>query len=165
MAGGSGPFSSVTLRKKLARLLNAPRSRSEPMFPKKPHGRRLGTFIARFLGKGYARSHLQTRESIVQHAVAVEVDLLSVAGLEEAEIAGRIKPHDRSNRRALMMLHLSLRAANLILELPACVFEGIVEGECQIGMAFVRWRRPFHIDLAAVRKRETNMDLVKSAFR
>jgi hypothetical protein len=62
------------------------------------------------------------------------------------------------------MLHLSLRAANLILELPACVLEGIVDGECQIGMPSIRRRRPFHINLASVRKRETNMDLVKSAF-
>ena len=48
------------------------------------------------------------------------------------------------------MLHLPLRAANLILELPAGVLEGIVEGECQIGMALIRRRRPFHIHLASL---------------
>ena len=62
------------------------------------------------------------------------------------------------------MLHLPLRAANLILELPAGVLEGIVKGECQIGISLVCRRRPSHIHLAAVGKRETNVDLVKTAF-
>lgn len=62
------------------------------------------------------------------------------------------------------MLHLPLGAANLILELPAGVLEGIVKGECQIGMPLVRRRRPSHIHLAAVGKCETNVDLVQSAL-
>src|SRR6266480_178145 len=61
------------------------------------------------------------------------------------------------------MLHLPLGAANLILKLPARVLKSIVDGKCQIGMPLIgRWR-PFHIHLAAIRKRKTNMDLVKSA--
>jgi hypothetical protein len=62
------------------------------------------------------------------------------------------------------MFHLSLRAAHLVLELPAGVLEGIVKGECQIGMPFVRWWRPFYIHLATVRKGQTNVNFVKSAF-
>ena len=83
----------------------------------------------------------------------MEIDLLPVARLEEAELAGWIDSQDRPNRRALVMLHLSLRAANLILELPACVLKSIVDGECQIGMPVIcRWC-PFHIHLASVWKR------------
>ena len=134
------------------------------MFPKQRYGRRLHALIASFLGIGYPRAHGQAGKSIVEHAVAVEVDFLSVAGLEEAELARRIKPDDRSNRRAFVMLHLPLRAANLILELPAGVLESIVEGECQIGIPLVLRRRPSHIHLAAVGKRETNVDLVQTAF-
>jgi hypothetical protein len=70
------------------------------MFPEQRYGRRLHALIASFLGIGYPRAPGQAGKSIVEHAVAVEVDFLSVAGLDEAELAGRIKPDDRSNRRA-----------------------------------------------------------------
>jgi hypothetical protein len=62
-----------------------------------------------------------------------------------------------------MMFHLALRAADLILQLPAGVFEGVVEGECEIRMPLIRRRSPFHIHLPAVRQRETDVDLVKPA--
>ena len=62
------------------------------------------------------------------------------------------------------MFHLSLRAANLILELPTRVLKSIVDGECQIGMPVIRRWCPFHIHLASVWKRETDKNLVKSAF-
>ena len=38
-------------------------------------------------------------------------------------------PDDRSNRRAFVMLHLPLRAANLILELPFNVSRGASLGK------------------------------------
>ena len=60
------------------------------MFPKKLNGRRLGALVSLFLGKCYARADLQLRERIVQHAVAVEIDLLSITGLEETELAERL---------------------------------------------------------------------------
>ena len=59
------------------------------------------------------------------------------------------------------MLHLPLRAANLILGLSTGVLEDIVKSECQIGIPLVLRRRPFDIHLAAVWKRETNVDLVQ----
>jgi hypothetical protein len=62
-----------------------------------------------------------------------------------------------------MIFHVALRAADLILELPARVFEGIVKGECEIRMSLIRRRGPFHIHLPAVRQQETDVDLVKPA--
>jgi len=62
-----------------------------------------------------------------------------------------------------MIFHVALRAADLILQLPARVFEGIIKGECEIRMPLIRRRGPFHIYLSAVRQRETNVDLVKPA--
>jgi len=62
-----------------------------------------------------------------------------------------------------MVFHLALRAADLILQLPAGVFEGIVKCECEIRMPLIGWRGPFHIHLPAVRQREMNVHLVKPA--
>ena len=58
------------------------------MLPKQLNGRRLRSLIAGFLGKGHARAHGQAGKTIVEHAVAMEIDFFSVAGLEEAELAG-----------------------------------------------------------------------------
>ena len=67
--------------------------------------------------------------------------------------------YDPSDGLAFVMFHLTLRAAHLILKLPARVLESIVDGENQIGMPLIcRWSS-FHIHLAAVWKRETNTDL------
>jgi hypothetical protein len=63
-----------------------------------------------------------------------------------------------------MMFHLALRTANLILQLPAGMLEGVVNSECQIGMALICRRRPFHIHFATVGKGETNVDRIQSAF-
>ena len=49
------------------------------MFPEQRYGRRLHALIAGFLGKGHARAHRPGGKSIVEHAVAVEVDFLSIA--------------------------------------------------------------------------------------
>src|SRR5579863_5593361 len=93
----------------------------------------------------------------------MEVHFLAVTGLKEAEVTGGINSHYRSDRWPLAMFHLTLRAANLILKLPARVLESVVDGKCQVGMSLVVRGSSFHVHLAAVRKRETNIDLVKSA--
>ncbi len=120
------------------------------MFPQKLYGRCLRTLFAELLGKGHARAHVQPGKCTVENAVAVEVNFLAITGLEEAELTGRIDTHDRSRGQALMVFHLALRAADLILELPAGVFEGIVNGECEICMPLISRRRSFHIHLTAV---------------
>ncbi len=140
------------------------RSRSEPVLAKNLYSRRLRTLVAHFLGEGHTRADGETRKCVVQNAVALEVDFLSVTGLEETKFAGRIKPHDCSNGLPLVLLHLSLGAANMILELPAGVLESIIDCERQIGMPLVGRRSPSYIRFAAVRQGEANMDLVKSAL-
>jgi hypothetical protein len=61
------------------------------------------------------------------------------------------------------MLHSALHAAHLILKLPPRVLERIVDRESQVGVPPVRWRRAFNIHFAALRQRETNMDLIQRA--
>ena len=61
------------------------------------------------------------------------------------------------------MLHLSLQLAYMILQLPARPLEGIVDGESQIGMPLVGLRGAVDIDFPAVRKRQADIDLIKSA--
>src|SRR6516225_3556695 len=72
-------------------------------------------------------------------------------------------PDDRSDRLAFVFLYLALKPAYPILQLAARPFEGVVDGEGQIGIPLVRRRRAFDIDLAAVGERETNMNLIEPA--
>ena len=121
------------------------------------------TLVSRLLGIGDARTNAQTGKSIAENTVAMEIYFLAVAGLDEAELAGRIKSHHRPGGRPLVTFHLTLGAAHLILKLSARVLEGIVDGECQIGMPLVGRRRPFNVHLAAVRQRKADMNLVEAA--
>ena len=84
----------------------------------------------------------------------MKIDFLAVGCLEEAEFAGWIEPRDGCDRRPVMMLHLPLRAARLILQLPAGALERVVDGKIQICAPFIRRRRVFDIDLAPVGKRK-----------
>jgi len=59
-----------------------------------------------------------------------------------------------------MVLHLPLGAARLILQLPARPLERVVDGEIQIRAPFVGRRGALDIDLAAVGKREPNVDVI-----
>ena len=62
------------------------------------------------------------------------------------------------------MLHLASGAANLILGLSARVLESIIESKGQVGMPLVLGRGTLHVHLAAVGKRETDVDLIQSAL-
>ena len=66
------------------------------MFPQKLDGRCLRTLFAELLRKGHAGAHVQPGKSLIENAVAVEVDVLAITGLEKAELPGRINPYDRS---------------------------------------------------------------------
>ena len=94
----------------------------------------------------------------------MEVDFLSIVSFEETKVAGRIKPRDCRGGRTVVTLHLALRKAKLILQLPTSAFERIVERKIQVGVALVRRRRLLHIDFATIRQREPDVDFVKSAF-
>ena len=58
---------------------------------------------------------------------------------------------------------MSLHAADLILQLPARPFEGIVDGEGEVGMSLVGLCGAVDIDFAAVRQRQTNINFVETA--
>ena len=51
-----------------------------------------------------------------------------------------------------MMLHTALCPAALILELPASMLKSIIYSECKVGMPFISWRRPLHVDLTPIGK-------------
>jgi len=133
------------------------------MFSDEPYRRSLRPTFGRFFRECHARAHLQAREPVVQDAIAMEIDLLTIARLDESELARRIEPYNRSDGGCLVVLGLPLHTANLILQLPPCVFKGIVDRECKIGVPFVPGRCPLYVHLAAVWKQQPNMDLVKSA--
>jgi hypothetical protein len=63
-----------------------------------------------------------------------------------------------------MVFHLPLQFANMILQLPARPLERIVDGERQVGMPLVGLRGAVDIDFPAVRKRQTDIDLVETTF-
>jgi hypothetical protein len=132
------------------------------MFSQQLHRTRLRSFLAYFLGKGYASAHSQARKRPVEHAVPVEIKFPAVTGLDESELAGGIEPRHRPNRGAFMVLHLSLHLAHTILQLPTRPFERIVDGERQVGMPLVRLCGADDIDFPAVRKRQADVDLVEA---
>ena len=74
--------------------------------------------------------------------------------LQKPELAGRIEALHDSDRLALVVLDVSLHLADFILQLAARVFEGVVEGKCQVRMALVSGRRAPRIDLAAFRQKQ-----------
>jgi hypothetical protein len=59
----------------------------------------------------------------------VKVDLATIASLNKAEFTFWIEKRDRPDWLVFMVFHLTLEAANLILELPARSLKGIIEGE------------------------------------
>ena len=132
------------------------------MLADEPDGARLRALLALLFDKGNALTGIEFLETAVKNAVAVEINLVSRGGLDEAEFAERVEFRYRPRRRAVMLLHLSLHAADLVLQLPARAFESIVERESEVGIALVILRRVVDIDLAAVGQRQADIDLIKA---
>jgi hypothetical protein len=132
------------------------------MLAKQPHCARLRTFFTYLLRKAHARTDGQAIKS-VEHAVAVKIDFVAVARFEEAEFAGFVQPHDDCGGLSFVRFDLSLQSADLILQLSAGPFEGVVDGERQVGMALVVLRGASYIDLTAIGQREPYVDLIEPA--
>jgi hypothetical protein len=62
-----------------------------------------------------------------------------------------------------VLLHLSLQAADLILQPSSRMLEGIIDGKPNIGVAFVRGRCAPNIDFAPIRERKMDVDLIEAA--
>src|ERR1035437_10109366 len=88
---------------------------AQTVFSHQLHRARLRPFLTHFLGIGHARTHEQARIGVVEHAIAMKINLLPVAGFEQPEFAQRVELHDGPNRLTFMMLHLSLQLANAVL--------------------------------------------------
>ena len=80
------------------------------------------------------------------------------------QIEERIEFNHGPNRRAFVMFHLPLQFTDLILQLPACALEGVVDGKIQIGIAFVILRGMANDDLASFGQREPDVDFVQAAL-
>ena len=62
-----------------------------------------------------------------------------------------------------MRFHLPLRAANLILKLPAGALERIVDSKGQVGTPFVRRSGSLDVHFAPFRERKMNVNLIETA--
>ncbi|MGA8885649.1 MAG: hypothetical protein WB489_03180 [Pseudolabrys sp.] len=63
-----------------------------------------------------------------------------------------------------MVLNLSLQFADLVLQLPASAFEGIIDREGRIGMPLIILPGMANIDFAALWQCEPDADLVQAAL-
>src|SRR6516162_232499 len=102
-------------------------------------------------------------ECAVEHAVAMKIDLVTVRGLQESELAGRVDGLHGRDRLTFVLFHLRLQTADLILQPSSCMLEGIIDGKPKIGVALVRRRRAPDVDFATIRARKMNVDLIKTA--
>jgi hypothetical protein len=93
------------------------------------HCARLRSFIAHLLRECDVRTHSETAECAIEHAVSVKIDFVTVGSFQESEVAGSIEVLHGPDRLTLMVLHLSLQTANMILQLPPRMPEGIIDGK------------------------------------
>ena len=136
---------------------------AQAVLPEQPYGARLWALVTCFLRKCHARTHRKVRKAVVEHAVAMKVDLPAIARFQEPEFAGIIQPRDGSDWLVLVNLDLSLELASLVLKLPTRALEGIVDGERHIRMSLIVLRCVSHIDFAAARKCQMDVDLIEPA--
>src|SRR5271163_259456 len=139
------------------------RSGPQSVLAEQLHRARLRSFLAGFLGECHAGAGTQAGKAAVEHAVAMKIDFAAVAGFQETELAGRIEPRHRSDRRAIVLLHQALQPANVILQPPLCALEGVVDGKGQIGVPLVRLRDAADIDFPTVGERQADIHFVESA--
>jgi len=123
---------------------------------------RLGSLLADLLDITDARARHDVR-CAVKDAIAVEVYFLTVGTFDEPELAARIDPNDRAYRPIFVLLGLSLHQPGLVLQSSAGAFEGIIDGEGEIGIAFVLLGGACNVDLAAIWQCQSNTHLVLPA--
>ena len=110
----------------------------------------LRPFFSHFLDERHAHAVPNLGGAAIHDAVLMEIDLVSVGSLDEPKSRVRIETRYCPCRRGFVYLDLTLHLANTVLQLPACTAKRIVEGEEDIGIAFVRSRRGPDIDLTPV---------------
>ena len=125
---------------------------SQAMFAEDLDCARLWSFLAHFLDITDPRAELDVG-CAVKNAIAAEVYFLTIGAFEKAELAARIDPHDGAYRLIFVLLGLAAHEPRLILQSSPGAPEGVVDGEGQVGVAFVLLGRASNVDLATVRER------------
>ena len=59
----------------------------------------------------------------------MKIDFVTIGGLQESELAGSIEALHGPHWLAFVLLHLSLHAANMILQSASRMLEGIIDGK------------------------------------
>ena len=129
------------------------------MFSEKLHRSGLWTFFADLLGKHHSRANFQFGKLCAKNAVAMKIYLLAVAS-EKSEFTCGIKSHHGSDGLTFVALDHSLHLPRAILKPPTRPLERVIYRERQFGMSFVCLRCPSDIDLAAIRQRQADIDVV-----
>ncbi len=93
----------------------------------------------------------------------VKIYFFAIAGFDETKFAAGINPHDPSGRLAFMVLHVSGKSPNLILQLSPRSLEGVVYCKRVVSISFVGRRRSADVDFTAIRQRQTDMNMVEPA--
>jgi hypothetical protein len=130
------------------------------MFPQQPNRACLRSLLAHFFGKGDEGAKLQLMKPAVQDAIAVKIDLTSIACFNESEL--EIEPHDLSRWQGFVLLHLVLQMANFILKLSPRPLKRIIYGKAQVRMPLIGLCRAADVDFPTLRKHQMNIYLVKS---
>ena len=59
----------------------------------------------------------------------MKIDFVTIGGLQESELAGSIEALHGPHWLTFVLLHLSMQAANMILQPASRMLEGIIDGK------------------------------------
>ena len=97
------------------------------MLSLQPHCACLRALFARFFHERDGGADFQSRESAIQDTLAVKVDLVTIVRFQKSIVI--MKPDYLPDRLSFVGFHHSLETAHLILQLPPCAFESVIECE------------------------------------
>ena len=85
----------------------------------------LGALVPGRLIETHLVTYLQVIKALVDHAMAMKIDLATVICLDASEILLRVNGNDPAVWWSLMRLHLPLNFLTVMLQLSACSIKGI----------------------------------------
>jgi hypothetical protein len=132
-------------------------------FADDPHGARLWTLLARLFCELDRRPDLQAVEGIVEHAVAVKVQLAPIGRLDEAVRPLREEPADSGERPQFVHFHGAALPPRLIFQAAAGGVERIADGHVYVLMRVVLGRLAAHDEFIA-RHRQVDANMVELAL-
>ena len=77
------------------------------------------------------RTHSETAECAIEHAVSVKIDFVTVGSFQESEVAGSIGWffYGPDRLRLSWCFTCPCRRRNMILQLPPRMLEGVIDGK------------------------------------